>query len=325
MLALQNNARGELRAAGAERQRSSRSPPTAPSSTCRSSLGEQRAADGTPAGIDGVHRVCYRPVRSAERRGAGGAAGPAAGGRGRRPRARRSGGSTFCRRGARTHPAGVERHRAADRARHPAGAVCRPGGAHARCGRGGVRGRERSATASSMPAPTSWRITCAALGVGPEVVVGLCVERSLGDGGRAARHPQGRRRLSAARSRLPGRAARLHARGRRRRRCWSPQSALLDRCPHMAPAIVRLDADWPAIARQPAHAPPIGLAREHRLRHLHLRLDRNPKGRGGQRMAAFPIWRQRRSSASPLTAGAARSAVRLAELSMPRSRSWPRS
>ena len=33
--------------------------------------------------------------------------------------------------------------------------------------------------ASSMPAPTSWRIICATCGVGPEVVVGLCVERSL--------------------------------------------------------------------------------------------------------------------------------------------------
>ena len=33
--------------------------------------------------------------------------------------------------------------------------------------------------ASSMLARASWRIICATLGVGPEVVVGLCVERSL--------------------------------------------------------------------------------------------------------------------------------------------------
>ena len=30
-----------------------------------------------------------------------------------------------------------------------------------------------------MRAPTSWRISCARWGVGPEVLVGLCVERSL--------------------------------------------------------------------------------------------------------------------------------------------------
>ena len=33
--------------------------------------------------------------------------------------------------------------------------------------------------ASSIGAPTSWRITCARSGVGPEAVVGLCLERSL--------------------------------------------------------------------------------------------------------------------------------------------------
>ena len=63
------------------------------------------------------------------------------------------------------------------------------------------------------------------------------------DAGRAHRHPQGRRRLSAARPRLPGRAARLHA-GRRRRagagdtigaarsaaRAWRPHRAARCRC-----------------------------------------------------------------------------------------------
>ena len=42
------------------------------------------------------------------------------------------------------------------------------------------------------------------LGVGPEVVVGAVRGALAGDGGRPARHPQGRRRLSAARSGLPG-------------------------------------------------------------------------------------------------------------------------
>ncbi len=50
------------------------------------------------------------------------------------------------------------------------------------------------------------------LGVGPDMVVGLCVERSLRFGGRRARHPQGRRRLFAARPALSGRSPGLHAR-----------------------------------------------------------------------------------------------------------------
>ena len=54
-----------------------------------------------------------------------------------------------------------------------------------------------------------------ALGVGPEVG-GRAVRRALvRDADRTARHPQGRRRLHAARSRPPAGAARLHA-GRRR-------------------------------------------------------------------------------------------------------------
>ena len=76
-------------------------------------------------------------------------------------------------------------------------------------------------------------------------VVGLCVERSLGPGRRAARHPQGRRRLSAARPRLPGRAARLHARGRRRAGAGDAARRCSIGCPRTARPLVRLDADWP--------------------------------------------------------------------------------
>ena len=112
---------------------------------------------------------------------------------------------------------------------------------------------------SSMRAPISWRIICESLGVGPEVVVGLCVERSLEmmvgllgilkAGGAylpldPAYPPE---RLAfmledAARSGAahPIGAARAAARASRR--------------------TVRLDADWPAIARQPTTAPANRLA-----------------------------------------------------------------
>ena len=52
-----------------------------------------------------------------------------------------------------------------------------------------------------------------ALGVGPEVRVAVCPGALAGAGGRAARRAEGGRRLRAARSRLPGRAPGLHARG----------------------------------------------------------------------------------------------------------------
>ncbi len=52
--------------------------------------------------------------------------------------------------------------------------------------------------------------------------VGLCVERSPEMVVAHARHPQGRRRLRAARPRLPGRAAGLHGRGRRASPWCSP-------------------------------------------------------------------------------------------------------
>ena len=65
------------------------------------------------------------------------------------------------------------------------------------------------------------------------------------------------RRLSAARPGLSGGAAGVHA-GGRRRPVLVTQQALLERLPELArgarraPALVRLDADWGAIAAQPA-------------------------------------------------------------------------
>ena len=57
----------------------------------------------------------------------------------------------------------------------------------------------------------------------------------------------------------------LHA-GRCRRPVLVTQPALLDRLPARrggAPQVVRLDADWPAIARQPDTAPPLDLDPRH--------------------------------------------------------------
>ena len=69
-------------------------------------------------------------------------------------------------------------------------------------------------------APAGWPSTCVRLGVGPEVPVGVSLERSPDAGGRPPRRAQGRRRLRAARSAAPARAAGSDAGGRRRRRSW---------------------------------------------------------------------------------------------------------
>ena len=58
------------------------------------------------------------------------------------------------------------------------------------------------------------------LGVGPEVLVGLCLERERGAGGGDAGHPQGGGCVRAAGPGVPGGAAGVHARGQRRARWW---------------------------------------------------------------------------------------------------------
>ena len=97
--------------------------------------------------------------------------------------------------------------------------------------------------------PELWRARCARQPAGASSARprrrargrGRAVRRALArDGGRAARHPQGRRRLSAARSGLSARAARLHAGGCRRAACWSPRRRCSIGCPphgaaHRAP------------------------------------------------------------------------------------------
>ena len=79
---------------------------------------------------------------------------------------------------------------------------------------------------------------------------GRALRRALaGDGGRAARHPQGGRRLPAARPELSAGAARLHARGYPCAGCWSRIRACSIGCPRMARAPVCLDVDWPRRSR----------------------------------------------------------------------------
>ena len=209
-----------------------------------------------------------------------------------RSRSVRSGGSTFWRRrSAQTHPAGLERHRARDRRlrRLPelfaAQAARTPDGR-----RGGVRGRstlsygELDARANQL-AHHLRALRRRARGGGGAVPGALAR-----DGGRAARHPQGRRRLSAARSR-PIRAERLafmladagapvlltqsraapsgcrpHGARHRAARCRCRRHRR--RSPHRAPAV----------SARPAPS---------RLRHLHLRLDRHAQGR--RRRASRPV------------------------------------
>ena len=150
----------------------------------------------------------------------------------------------------------------------------------------------------SRRAPTSWRITCARSGVGPETVVGLCVERSpemvigllgilkaggaylpldpdypaerlafmLADAGAAVLVTPGGAARAAGRGAAPA-PPRHH--GRPRAWCGSMPTGPTSRAS---------PTSAPALALAPA-AP--------RLRHLHLGLHRNPKRRRRQRMVSI--------------------------------------
>ena len=120
------------------------------------------------------------------------------------------------------------------------------------------------------------------LGVGPEVVVGLCVERSLEMLVGLAWHPQGRRRLSAARSFLSARPSRLHAGGCPRAGAAHPGGtapAHPRTSRHHRRARCRLARHCAAADNCPGQQ---SASAEHRLRHLHLGIDRNPQGCRGR-------------------------------------------
>jgi non-ribosomal peptide synthetase component F len=64
------------------------------------------------------------------------------------------------------------------------------------------------------------------------------------------------------------------------------QSAVLDRLPANGARIVRLDADWPAIAAQPISAPALALDPHNTAYVITPQAPRNAKGRLPSRMAA---------------------------------------
>ena len=119
--------------------------------------------------------------------------------------------------------------------------------------------------ASWIGAPTGWRITCARSALARRRWWG-CALRAGSTYRRAHWHPQGRRRLSAARSHYPQErlAFMLADAGAR---VLVTHSALMEQLPAQASrnlhSIVRLDADAAAIAAQPAGAPAIDLDPQH--------------------------------------------------------------
>ena len=170
----------------------------------------------------------------------------------------------------------LERHRARDSGRHLAGAVrC------ARCERTpdavAVVYEDETLTYGELDARANQLAHhLRALGVGPETVVGR-LRRALARlvigllgilkaGGAYLpldpNYPQDRDRLHAG-------------------QCGAPvlltQSGLADHA-GLGVRTVRLDADWPTIARQPTAAPIVRIAPKPRLRDLHLGLHRRPKG-----------------------------------------------
>ena len=137
----------------------------------------------------------------------------------------------------------------------------------------------RRAQRAGQPAGAS----SAPLGVGPDVLVGLCVERSLEMVVALLGHPEGRRRLRAAGPGLSGGAAGVHAGGRPGAGAPDAGAAAAISCRRTRARTLCLDrglADHDARrSRRPNPDLPATTAEQPRLRHLHLGLDRHAQGR----------------------------------------------
>ena len=175
--------------------------PARPGREVRPDPGLARAAGPWRRGTSSTAPTCSRPPPSSACWGTcGPAGGPAAD-----PDARLDELPLLPARPSAAAPGGLERHRTPLRPRRPcvhqlfARQAGRPPDAVAAVFEGQSADLRRART----PAPTGWRTTCAALGVGPETRSGLCLERSPDLVVAPAGHPQGRRRLRAARPRLP--------------------------------------------------------------------------------------------------------------------------
>ena len=135
------------------------------------------------------------------------------------------------------------------------------------------------------------------LGVGPDCLVGLCLERSARARRLHARHPQGRRRLPPPRRLLPPERLAFMLEDARPR---APPHLLRPQPPPCLPPsapTVLLDSDWLSrLASLLSPLPPPSLAPPPRLRHLHLRLHRQAQGR-----LPFPTAASFASCATPPT------------------------
>ena len=119
---------------------------------------------------------------------------------------------------------------------------------------------------------------------------GRAVRRALaGDAGRAARHPQGRRRLSAARSRTIRPSGSPSCWRMPARRCWSRRRRCSIGCPRTAHASCgSMPTGPPSRGSPPPHRAAILHPQQPRLRHLHIGLHRNAEGRRWSRMRVLP-------------------------------------